>query len=240
MPLSPDVLHTDIFGISLFGDGAGDEDQLSTDRQRTRFRILDTGVEVAARDGYRLLDMREIAVKAGVSLDTIYQKFPSPVHLFIAALSDELAYFDVHVRRAFDGTADPSRRLSSAIFLLLDEMQRSHSVTEALTHAYAAAQLVAAPQAEIIRRQTSEMFAGFLSNGIVSDRHRMVADVLTDVWTAEVVALVQERRTYAGVRRRLDTAIDLLAGNPDNVEAQSRADSRTGSSSTVELRTSAL
>ncbi|GAC1401237.1 MAG: hypothetical protein NVS4B6_23210 [Mycobacterium sp.] len=41
----------------------------------------------------------------------------------------------------------------------------------------------------------------------------MIAEVLTDVWTSEVIALVQERRTYTEMRQRLDTAIDMLARN---------------------------
>jgi hypothetical protein len=83
-------------------------------------------------------------------------------------------------------------------------MERSDRITNALTHAFVASHVVASFGSEMVRIQTSELFTHLMSNGAATEMHRDVADLLTDVWTAEVVALVQERKTYDDMRTRLD------------------------------------
>lgn len=191
------------------------EDQLTTDRQRERrSRILDAAVDVARTGGFTRVHMRDVAEGAHVSLGTLYHYFPSKVHLLVMALERELIRFDELVAEDTFHAADPFAKLRSAVWSLINGMEESDRVTEALTHAYVASYVVASGEAEIIRDQTATMFVRLMSDGdnpLQTRRHIAVAEVLTDVWTSEVLALVQGRRTYAEMRRRLSATIDLLA-----------------------------
>lgn len=191
------------------------EDQLTTDRQRERrSRILDSAVDVARNGGFTRVHMRDVADYAQVSLGTLYHYFPSKVHLLVMALERELLRFDDLLTDGLPHAADPCTKLRAAVWGLINGMEESDRVTEALTHAYVASFVVASVEAEMIRDQTAAMFVRLMTtanNQHHVRRHIAVADVLTDVWTSEVLALVQGRRTYAEMRRRLGATIDLLA-----------------------------
>lgn len=123
--------------------------------------------------------MRDVADYAHVSLGTLYHYFPSRAHLLVTALERELIRFDDLLAEGLPQAADPFTKLRAAVWGLINGMEESDRVTEALTHDH-------------------------------ERRHAAVTDVLTDVWTSEVLALVQGRRTYAEMRRRLSAPIDLL------------------------------
>lgn len=191
------------------------EDRLTTDLQRSRrTRILDAAVDAACANGYHLVHVRDIALSAGVSVATLYHYFPSKVHLLVWALDRELIRFDDLLSRELSEITDPFAKLRIVAWRLVDAMEESDRVTEALAHAYVASNVVATVEAEMIRVQTSEMFAHLMSDGIAPDVYRHVADLLTDVWTSEILRLVQGRRTYAEMRRRLSAVIDLVARVP--------------------------
>lgn len=208
----PDGLRPEAITDEFKHKTALPEDQLTTDLQRQRrARILDAAVDAAGADGFGLLHMRNIAECAEVSMATLYHYFPSKVHLLVTALGRELIRFDEYLSQDLSGSDGPFAKLRIVIWRLVDAMEESHRVTEALTHAYVASNVVASVEAEMIRVQTSEMFAHLMSDGVTADLHRHCADLLTDVWTSEILALVQGRRTYAQMRHRLTTAIDLVA-----------------------------
>jgi AcrR family transcriptional regulator len=187
------------------------EDQLTTDRQRLRrTRILDAAVEVAGAGGYDLVHMRDVAGRADVSLATLYHHFPSKVHLLVRALERELLRVDDFLGHDLSGVSDPFTRLRIVVRRLIESMERSRRVSEALTHAYVASTVVASTEAEAIRVLTTEMFVQLMSDGAATDLHVHTTALVTDVWTVEILALVQGRRTYLEMRRRLTTVIDLL------------------------------
>lgn len=190
------------------------EMELTTDRQRERRAcILDSAVEVARIGGFARVHMRDVAEGAGVAMGTVYHYFPSKVHLLVMALERELIRFDDYLSEDLSGVADPFARLRASVWRLINEMEHSDRVTEALSHAYVASHVVASVEADMIRRQTTAMFVHLMGEGDLPStrRHIAVAEVITDVWTSEVLALVQGRRTYPEMRRRLSSTIDLLS-----------------------------
>jgi TetR/AcrR family transcriptional regulator, cholesterol catabolism regulator len=206
----------DEFGLNDIGveyhERALPEDQLTTDRQRDRrARILDAAVEAAGAGGYDRVHVHDVAVLAQVSVATLYHYFPSKVHLLVWALLRELTRFGHYLSEELCEITDPYARLHDVVRRLIDAMEESEPVTEALAHAYVASNVVASAEAEMVRVQTIEMFVHLMSNTMPPDRHRHTAELLTDVWTSEVLALVQGRRTYAQMRRRLGRVIDLIA-----------------------------
>lgn len=190
------------------------ESDLTTERQRQRrSRILDAAVDVANTRGYERVHMRDIADQAEVALGTLYHYFPSKVHLLVMALERELIRFDEYLSEDLSAVTDPFTRLRMSVWQLINEMEQSDRVTEALTHAYVASHVVASVEAEMIRQQTSVMFAHLMTQQPVSGvhDHAAIAELVTDVWTSEVLALVQGRRTFAEMRSRLSQTIDLIA-----------------------------
>jgi AcrR family transcriptional regulator len=219
MSFGPDGLRPNV-SSGICHESALSEDQLTTDLQRARrARILDAALDAAGTGGYDLVHVRDIAIRARVSIATLYHYFPSKVHVLVWALKRELARFDDYLSddylsKDLSEITDPFARLRIVVWRLIDAMEESARVAEALTHAYVASNVVATVEAEMIRVQTSEMFVHVMSDGIAPDVHRHAAELLTDVWTSEVLRLVQGRRTYAEMRRRLSTVIDLIARAP--------------------------
>lgn len=127
------------------------------------------------------------------------------------ALQRELERFEDDFAADLSTFTDPFVNLGVVASALVDAMEASGPVAEALMHAYAVSHVVASAEAEMIRVQTREMFIRVISGDVTTDLHSHIADLLIDVWTAEVLALVQGRRTYPGVRRRLATVIDVIA-----------------------------
>ena len=211
IPSRPHGLQPNVIGTSFHHGGALPEDQLTTDRQRDRrARIIDAAVMAAGAGGYDVVHMRDIAEWAHVSLATLYHYFPSKVHVLVWALQRELMRFDDHLSENISEIAEPLARLRIVVSRLIDAMEDSDRVTEALTHAYVASNMVASAEADMIRLQTSDMFVHLMSNGAALEMHGHIADLLTDVWTSEILALVQGRRSYSEMRRRLVKVIDLI------------------------------
>lgn len=52
-------------------------------------RIVDTAVELAERDGYQAVRLRDVAASAQVALGTVYKRFASKEEILIAALEQE-------------------------------------------------------------------------------------------------------------------------------------------------------
>ena len=52
-------------------------------------RIVDTAVELAERDGYSAVRLRDVAASAQVALGTVYKRFASKEEILIAALEQE-------------------------------------------------------------------------------------------------------------------------------------------------------
>jgi TetR/AcrR family transcriptional regulator, cholesterol catabolism regulator len=209
------------YGPSVVGDrsdkeSARPEHHLTRDSQwQRRDRILDAAVEAASAGGFDLVHMRDVAERADVSMATIYYYFSSKVHLLVRALERELTRFEDYLGHDLCVVSDPFAKLRVVVRRLVASMEgSSRRFSDALTHAYVAATVVASVEAEAIRVLTRDVFARLMSDGVATDLHLHTADLLTDVWTSEILALVQGRRTHAQMRHRLTKVIDLVARGP--------------------------
>tara|TARA_B100001750_G_C15495842_1_gene594091 strand:- start:265 stop:831 length:567 start_codon:yes stop_codon:yes gene_type:complete len=52
-------------------------------------RIIDTAIELAERDGYAAVRLREVAARAEVALGTVYKRFASKEEILVAAMAQE-------------------------------------------------------------------------------------------------------------------------------------------------------
>lgn len=176
-----------------------------------RSQILDAAVAVARDTEYDRVRMRDVAGRAGVAVGTVYQHFPSKVHLLVNALGRELNRL-AHAEIAdLADVEDSYARLRMAVFRLVDGASLPSQVTEAFIRAYSAAQVVAVMDADEIRAQTIDMLAQLMNGGRPETDFHHVAELVTDVWTAEWLALSQHRRTQVEVRAQLAVVIDRAA-----------------------------
>ncbi|MEB3069222.1 TetR/AcrR family transcriptional regulator [[Mycobacterium] vasticus] len=204
-------------------------DDPTVSQQDRRRRIFDAAIGAASDGGYTGVQMREIAATAGLSIRSLRRHYPSTTHLLVTALTDELAWFDQHWQSRLDRTSGGFTRLRMAVAGLISAMERAGHITEALTRAYALSFFRASEQAQTVRRQTSDMFVGFMRGGEADTMaHRHVADILADVWTANVLALVQRRAGFDDLRRQMFSTIDLLDSRSTGQLPASAATSSAG------------
>lgn len=144
-------------------------------------------------------------------MTTVYDHFPSKVHLLVTALDEDLRDFATRIGDTMDCISDPFGRLRHVVDELLWGMRSSDRMTEAFTHAYAAAYTMAIPEADKVRTQTIGLFCAALDNPGRPEATHDIAEILTDVWTCEIFGLVQERSTFDDFRERMLVTIDMLA-----------------------------
>lgn len=209
MVLSPDDVRAEL-SLQISVEGSRRVDALTESQLQRRQAIVDSAVEAAAVGGFHDVHMRDIAEIAGISMSTLYHYFPSKVHLLATALGNELSQFDEYLDRNLGGTLGAFARLRVVVDSLIDAMERSNRITEALTHAYVASFITASAEAQAVHDQTSQLFAQAMSKDSPSSTYLECATLLADVWTSEILALVQERRDFADIRHILGTTIDLL------------------------------
>lgn len=178
--------------------------QTPQDHQRWR-RIIHAIVELSAQGGYNNVRMRDVAQRAEVPTASVYDYFPSKVHLLVAALGYGLSRFDFALANRENNPNDPSACLHFVADALIDAMERSEHLTSALTHAYVAACVTAIDEGEQIRRQTIDLWARQLDHS-----QHAIAECVADIWTSAIISLVQDRSSLSDLRARMRTAIHLL------------------------------
>lgn len=74
-------------------------------------RILDAAVELAERDGYDAVRMRDLAVNADVALGTVYRRFTSKEEILAAVLEREARRLEEGLRDQLLPGSTPEERL---------------------------------------------------------------------------------------------------------------------------------
>ncbi|MET8146094.1 helix-turn-helix domain-containing protein [Sphaerisporangium sp. NPDC005288] len=107
-----------------------------TDAEHNRRRIVGVARAAFASEGLGL-PMREIALRAGMGVATLYRHFPSRQDLISAVLAEQVARCEEEMREAL---ADPdSRRALRGVIVRFGERQvRDRRLTEALFGAHTA------------------------------------------------------------------------------------------------------
>ena len=187
--------------------------------QQHSVRIMEAATAIARASGYDGVHMRDVAARAAVSPGTIYYHFPSKLHLLANALEWELDNFSDRVCVGLAAVQNPLDRLRIAVSRLVDFIEESDYIAEALIHAYAAAHVAAPGDAKAVGKQIRDMFLRVMcSTGGDKAINEFAADMVIDVLTAQILALAQGRRSYPEIHGRLQTVIDCVAANRDTVK----------------------
>lgn len=189
---------------------------LGSEAQRERRkRILDATLAIASKGGYEAVQMRAVAERADVAVGTLYRYFPSKVHLLVSALGREFGRIDAKTDRAAITGGTAFQRLSAMVNKLNRAMQRNPLLTEAMTRAYVFADASAANEVDQVEKLIDSMFASAIADGEPTEDQLHIARVISDVWLSNLLAWLTRRASAADVTNRLNLAVRLLVGGPD-------------------------
>lgn len=172
---------------------------------RRREAILDAALIVAAEGGYEAVHMRAVAERAGIAVGTLYRYFPSKTHLLASALTREFQRLDA----SYDwttGTGTPLQRLDRLTAFLHQRWQRDPLLTEAMTRAFVVANTSEAAAVNQAAAVIERLLARTLSGGKPAPSDQRVAEVIADIWLANLTAFIGQRASAADTRERIERA----------------------------------
>ena len=157
---------------------------------RTR-RIIETAIELAERDGFEAVRLRDVARLAKVALGTVYRRFQSKEDILVAALEHEVNQFLQKPIQGFTG-ASPELRAMQAFELMTQWFcEKPHLARACLRAASSGVPEIS----DKVTRFHSLMIDGLVGvisggatlNALQLDEYRFIAHTLQNFWFAELV-----------------------------------------------------
>jgi AcrR family transcriptional regulator len=189
--------------------GSPDHGLTSTHHGR-RGQIIAQALELAS-GGYDDVNVRLVAERAGVAVGTLYRHFPSKQHLLLSAFGEWLHQFEYGLDKRLGGLDDGFARTWQVLELLINALRDVPLLADTVARSIMYADESTAAEADRIRTQMADMFAGVLGGGWFTDSNRDIGAVLTDVLTSNLLGLAQQRITIDEVRERLSVILGILA-----------------------------
>ncbi len=188
---------------------------LTESQQARRTRMLQATEELALQGGWDGVQMREVAMRAGVALGTLYRYFPSKEHLLVSVMLDEVQQLaDRLAVRPPEGD-DPVQRVIDVLRRANRALNRQPDVTVAMIRALVAGNPDVAPVVAGVRRVMRSIIAdalGASSSGDEEDGDVLAIDLLSDVWLAALVSWISGVQEPDQVVAKLESATEVLLG----------------------------
>jgi TetR/AcrR family transcriptional regulator, cholesterol catabolism regulator len=182
---------------------------LTADHEQRRARIVREAIALAL-GGYDAVNIRAVAERSDVAQATIYHYFRSKEHLLVTCLHQWLMDFQNATAPDLVGIVDPYDRLLRFVDRLNAALYAMPLFADTVTRAYLFAYATVGDVVEDTRAKVSEMLAGAMGAGYVTRHHLEIGELMTDVWAANVLAVVHRRATPDEMRHRLEVTIDLI------------------------------
>ena len=174
-------------------------------------RIIETAIELAERDGYTAVRLREVAAKADVALGTVYKRFASKEEILVAAMAQEAERLLTRFSEVPPGETAAERvvefyRGATAAFL------RRPKLARAILRAVAAGEGMTARVASI-HALTTALLMGAITGEKAQDRRwnserdkdaREIASIFMQVWFASLVGWSSGMHDEAGVVTQIE------------------------------------
>jgi TetR/AcrR family transcriptional regulator, cholesterol catabolism regulator len=174
-------------------------------RQHGRSHIVAAALEIAV-GGYGAVHVRSVAERAGVSTGTIYRFFSSKDDLLVACLQHWLTECaDVSAPVGTDRYGALVQRAAD----LTRQLCAARAFADAVTRAYLYASGTAVTNAELVRRTLVRLFAETLG-AAPGTRDHAIAELVTDCWATNVVAVTQNRLSIDEIGRRLEHTVGIV------------------------------
>jgi AcrR family transcriptional regulator len=152
-------------------------------------RILDVALELAERDGYDAVRLRQVAERADVALGTVYRRFASKEDILAAVLAREVGRLREALPMLRIEGDDPESRLESFLGIATRSMTSRPKLSSAMFRTVASG----VPElSEKVSRYYGSMAEIFLvvmygEDAEVSEDQAVVAKLIQSVWFAALV-----------------------------------------------------
>ncbi|MFT5434277.1 MAG: AcrR family transcriptional regulator [Myxococcota bacterium] len=175
-------------------------------------RIVETAIELAEKGGYEAVRLRDVALKAGVALGTVYKRFRSKEEILIAALERHAGTFETMIKAYPIPGDSPTERVSQFFALATNHMCSNANFARAVLRAVASGE---PDLAEKIARFHS-MITGIINLTIagpddgtpgLDDRYGFL---LQQIWFAAMVGWMSGLHGEPEVIEQMRFAIDLI------------------------------
>ena len=183
-------------------------------------RIVDTAVELAERDGYSAVRLRDVAATAQVALGTVYKRFASKEEILITALEQEFEKLWQRIGKRVVRGNTPGARVHEVFSSVTKGLLRRPNLARALVrsvssgdpkltsrvasfHAGMTTLIVAA-----LRGEPAMDHQGDASSATADEINK--ATVLQQVWFAAMVGWSGGLHEAAFILEKIDIATDLM------------------------------
>lgn len=177
-------------------------------------RMLDAAARLAGDGGFDNVQMRAVAADAEVALGTLYRYFPSKEHLLVSAMRRQISNLSERLTVRPAVGAEPVDRVVDVIRRANFALQRQHDFTVAVVRSLASGDETVAPVVREVREQMGSIIVDAIGPPPRSERDRLVAKVLQEVWLSALVAWISGVEPASSVTETLSEAAILLLGDP--------------------------
>ena len=183
-------------------------------------RIVDTAIELAERDGFQAVRLRDVASTAQVALGTVYKRFASKEEILIAALEQECEKLVTRLGKKPVAGDTPQERARAIFVAITRGFVRRPNLAKATVRSLASgdpnitervASFHALITAVVIAAIRGEAVTAHLEWGGDVDKHeREIASILQNVWFASFVGWAGGLHDSSRVIADVDMAAALL------------------------------
>lgn len=193
-----------------------DEAPGHTLEERAR-RIIESTIELAEEGGFEAVRLRDVAARAGVAMGTLYRRFHSKQDLLVAALEQETRKMEERVAQRPPKGGTASERAISFFAIATRGMLRRPNLSRAMLKAAAAGEPALARKVGLFHDMTRRMIVAALrgeaflqGDETMTDRERLLGDVLNHIWFAMMVGWSGGLETQASISERMRASVELI------------------------------
>jgi TetR/AcrR family transcriptional regulator, cholesterol catabolism regulator len=154
-------------------------------------RIISVAMELAERDGYEAVRLRELAAQADVALGTVYKRFSSKEDILAAALQMQVDAMANNVREHPIEGATPRARLDSFFATATQALSQRPKLAGAMLRTVASGVPELSEKVTRFHGRMTEVilavYRGEWSEDFPSEEEQTLAHLLQNVWFATLV-----------------------------------------------------
>jgi AcrR family transcriptional regulator len=184
-------------------------------------RIIQAAVELAERDGYDAVKLRELAERANVALATVYRRFSCKEDILAAALDQQVAVASEMMRGTPIPGDTPQERLRWFFQEATDSLTQKPKLSAAMLRTVASGVPDLAERVIRYHGRTTEMilgvYRGEFREDLPSESERLLATLLQNVWFAALVGWTGGAIPKADILEQVNAATALLIAGQESL-----------------------
>jgi TetR/AcrR family transcriptional regulator, cholesterol catabolism regulator len=185
-----------------------------------RQRIIDAGLVLLERNEYDRIQIKDVAVEAGVALGTLYHYFSSKEHLFAEVLVKWAATLRSSLARRPPQGLTPREKLTVALHRSVRAFQHQPQLARLLASLEISSDPFATEILERLDQTTTSVYMELLE-GVEPNRARTIVRTMDAVLDSQLRSWSAGRLSITGVYDYLSESIDLIFGvEPEKRDAQ--------------------